>query len=70
MQPVTLEHNLTDFELEETLEKALGTLRMKIQRPQRKFHQPAMETVSKRVRAHCDDQTKRMLKRIEAVILG
>jgi hypothetical protein len=70
MKTVTMEHNLMDYELEDTLEKALGEVRTKIQRPERRFRQPAMETISKRVRLQAGDEMRRMLKRIEAVIKG
>ena len=68
MNKVTFSHNLQDHELEETLEKALGAVREKIQKPSREFRQPAMAAIAKRVNLHFDDQMKRMLKRIEAVV--
>ena len=70
MPQVTLEHNLTDYELKETLEKALSSVGTKIQRPGRKFPQPALETVARRVTVHFDDQLRKMMRRIEAVIRG
>ena len=70
MAAVSFKHNLQDYELEETLEKALGSVRQKIQRPARKFRYPAMETVARRVTVNFDDQMRRMMKRIEAVIRG
>ena len=70
MREVKIEHNLADYELEETLEKAIRSVRTKIQRPTRKFRQPAMETVAKRVTVHFDAQVRQMMKRIEAVIQG
>jgi hypothetical protein len=70
MPIVELEHNLQDFELEETLEKALGSIRQKIQRPARKFSQPALEELARAVTGQFDGQMKKMTKRIEAVIQG
>ena len=68
MPEVRIEHNLADYELEETLVKALGNVRTQIQRPARKFRQPALETIARQVTIHFDDQLRKMMRRIEAVI--
>ena len=70
MGSVKIEHNLSDAELTEVLEKALVSVRTKIERPARKFRQPAMETVAKRVTSQFDAQFSKMMKRIEKVIRG
>jgi len=69
MREVRVEHNLSDFELEEALEKALAAARKN--RPLvRKFREPALNIMSERVLSCFDNQMKRMMKRVEAVIQG
>jgi hypothetical protein len=69
MPGVRVEHNLSDRALVEVLEKALGEARKKIPAPARKFDQPVLESLSGRVKAVFDVQMKKMLKRVEAVLL-
>lgn len=61
MTTVSIEHNLADFELETTLEKALRSVRLGIQRPDRKFRNPAMEQIAK-------DATQVLSKQMDAMI--
>ena len=68
MKSVNLEHNLEDYELEETLEKALRGVQETIQRPERRFRDPFMETLAERSTEVFSRQITRMNEVIKQVI--
>lgn len=70
MPTVNIEHNLADFELEETLEKALKSVRLGIQRPERKFRVPAMEAIATEATRIFGSQMSAMITDITKVIDG
>jgi len=70
MTSVNFEHNLSDYELEETLEKALHSVRLGIQRPKRKFRSPALEAMAVGSTMAFSSQMNSMVAGIEEVISG
>jgi len=68
MKPVKLKHNLSDYELEEALQKALVTVQDKIKKP-RRLRQPAMDTLAQGAIKEFDRQMEQMMKKIEAVVM-
>lgn len=70
MPTVNIEHNLADYELEETLEKALRSVRLGIQRPERKFRNKAMEEIATGATRIFSKQMDDMLADMEGIING
>jgi len=70
MATVNIEHNLTDYELEETLEKALKSIRLNIQRPDRKFKDPALEEIATKATRVFASQMNALVADISEVING
>ncbi len=70
MATVNIEHNLTDYELEETLEKALKSVRLNIQRPDRKFSDPILEEIATGATRVFANQMNALVADITEVING
>lgn len=70
MPIVNIEHNLMDFELQETFEKALKSVRLGIQRPDRKFKEQALEHSAAKATKIFAKQMESMVSDMEKVING
>lgn len=70
MATVNIEHNLSDFELEEALEKVLKSVRLNIQRPDRKFKAPALEEIATEATRVFAGQMNTLVTDITEVING